>query len=178
MKMLTKRQAAFTLVEILVVVGIIALLAGIAVPASLRIKGHASAVVCAGKMRDIGVATSRYMGEHNGRFPELAGARESREEDVPVMDNVLDEYLEDEFAFQCPSDHEGIFEKTGSSYFWNSLINGQMMGKMDLLGLTTKETGIPVASDKENFHKHVGSEVNILYADGHVAKEIQFVVAQ
>jgi prepilin-type processing-associated H-X9-DG protein len=31
-------------------------------------------------------------------------------------------------------------------------------------------------SDKENFHKYQGVEVNILYADGHVAKEVQFVV--
>ena len=31
-------------------------------------------------------------------------------------------------------------------------------------------------SDKENFHTYQDVQVNILYADGHVAKEIQFTV--
>jgi prepilin-type processing-associated H-X9-DG protein len=33
-------------------------------------------------------------------------------------------------------------------------------------------------SDKESFHKYRDVQVNILYADGHVAKDIQFVVEE
>ncbi|MDF1816078.1 MAG: hypothetical protein P1V20_28010, partial [Verrucomicrobiales bacterium] len=69
-----------------------------------------------------------------------------------------------------------FFERTGSSYFWNSLVNGQKMGNMNLLGIVKQESGIPLVSDKENFHKHIGGEVNILYADGHIMKELQFTV--
>jgi prepilin-type processing-associated H-X9-DG protein len=86
--------------------------------------------------------------------------------------------VKDEYLFECPGDHEGIFQKTGSSYLWNSLINGQRMGNMNLLGLTEMESGIPTVSDKENFHKHVGDGVNILYADGHVTRSLQFIVGQ
>jgi len=169
-------RSGLTLLEILVVIAVVGLLFGAIIPSSLRIKSQASATVCAGKLRDIGVALNLYLGDHGMRFPVMAAGRDSREDDIPVIDTVLGEYLTDEFAFQCPSDHAGLFEETGSSYFWNSLINGQLSGNMDLLGLTDKNKGIPVVSDKENFHRNVGDEVNILYADGHVTRELQFTV--
>jgi prepilin-type processing-associated H-X9-DG protein len=37
-------------------------------------------------------------------------------------------------------------------------------------------SGIPLVSDKENFHEDVGDGVNVLYGDGHVLREVQFVV--
>ena len=92
------------------------------------------------------------------------------------MDTVLADYVRDEFAFKCPADKQGIFEETGSSYFWNSLMNGQRLSNMNFLGLTRDAAGIPLISDKENFHEHIGDGVNILYADGHVQKELQFAV--
>ena len=55
-------------------------------------------------------------------------------------------------------------------------MNGQAMGNMDFMGLTKNQSGIPLMSDKESFHKSVGDEVNILYADGHVVSELQFTV--
>lgn len=172
----SRHSEGFTLVEMLITISILTLIFGIIFSTMKAVKSQASSVVCAGKLRDIGVALNSWTGDHGLKFPELAAARESRNDDVPVMDTVLREYLPDELAFQCPSDHQQIFEKTGSSYFWNSLINGQMIGNMDLLGITSIETGIPIASDKENFHKSVGDEVNILYADGHVDKQLQFIV--
>ena len=171
-----KKSRGLTMVEILVVIAVVGLLAAITYPTTVRIRSQASSSVCAGKLRQIGISLNLYFGDHGTKFPVMAAARESKDDDVPVIDTVLRDYVTDEYAFQCPSDHEGLFEKTGSSYFWNSLINGQMLGNMDLLGLTDDETGIPIVSDKENFHKNVGDEVNILYADGHVQKKLQFVV--
>ncbi len=164
------------MVEVLVVVSIVAILAALAYPMTVKLKAQADASVCAGHLRQLGVALIAYTGEHGMRFPTMVAAREDKNQDLPAIDTVLLEYVDGETAFKCPSDHEHIFEKTGSSYFWNSLINGQMIGNMDLLGLTEKEMGIPIVSDKENFHKSVGDEVNILYADGHVEIKLQFVV--
>ena len=50
------------------------------------------------------------------------------------------------------------------------------MGSLSFMGITKNQSGIPLISDKENFHHGVGSEVNILYADGHVVSELQFTV--
>lgn len=171
-----REERGVTLIEIFIVVAIIAALSAVIVPTMSRVKASAGSVQCMGKLRDIGVGLNQYFADHGTVFPTMVGARESREDDVPAIDTVLLDYVGDEFAFECPSDHEGIFEATGSSYFWNSLINGQRMGNMDLLGMVRKESGIPIASDKENFHRHVGDGVNVLYADGHVTRRLQFVV--
>ncbi len=171
-------RKGFTLLEMLVVISIFGLVVAIAVPATRQIRANAKSTQCIAKLRGIGIGLSNYFYDHGTTFPVLVTARESRNEDVPVMDTVLLPYVQDEFVFECPSDHEGFFEKTGSSYFWNSLINGQQLGNMDLLGVVKAETGIPVASDKENFHEDASDGVNILYADGHVLRELQFVVGQ
>ncbi|MEC5126041.1 type II secretion system protein [Verrucomicrobiales bacterium BCK34] len=168
----------FTMVEVLVVIAIVGLLAAILIPSFNRMKRSAQSTLCVGKLREIGIGLNTYFLDHGNTFPTLVAARESREEDNPAIDTVLLDYVVDEYAFQCPSDHMGIFEKTGSSYFWNSLINGQKTANMDMLGLTDKASGIPIASDKENFHEHVGDGVNMLYADGHVLRELQFIVEE
>ncbi len=170
------RVRGFTIVEILVVVAIIALLAAIGVPTFRVIKANARSTICSGKLRNIGVGLNNYFLDHGMTYPNLVAARETRDEEVPSIDTVLLEYVGDEFSFECPADHEGIFERTGSSYFWNSLVNGQKTSKMSLLGMPGQAAGIPIVSDKENFHENVGDGVNVLYADGHVLREVQFAV--
>ncbi len=174
MKVKNHNDRGFTLIEVLVVIVISAIVVGLSAQAFERIRSRASSAVCTGKLRQLGVAVNAYAGEHGLRFPTLVAARDSRSGEGPSIDTALLDYVNDEEAFRCPSDHQGIFQKTGTSYFWNSLINGQRTGSMDFLGLTKSETGIPIISDKENFHKNVGDEVNILYADGHVNQKIQF----
>jgi prepilin-type N-terminal cleavage/methylation domain-containing protein/prepilin-type processing-associated H-X9-DG protein len=176
MKQSDPTSRGFTLVEIFVTVAIMGAIAAIMIPSVQRMKASAMSTQCVAKLRQIGIGLNNYFADHGRKYPVLVTARESKAEKVPTLDTVLAEYVPDEFVFQCPADHEGLFEETGSSYFWNSLINGQHLGNMDLLGLTGQESGIPVVSDKENFHRHVGDGVNVLYADGHVLRELQFVV--
>ncbi len=171
----TPHSRGLTMVEILVVVAILGILVGIGVPSYRMMKANARSTLCAGKLREIGIALNQYFGDHGMTYPTLVAARESREQDDPSLDTVLLEYLGDEFAFQCPADHE-LFEKTGSSYFWNSLVNGQKTSNLELLGMKGHPSGIPLVSDKENFHEDVGDGVNVLYGDGHVLREVQFVV--
>jgi prepilin-type N-terminal cleavage/methylation domain-containing protein/prepilin-type processing-associated H-X9-DG protein len=172
------RLQGVTMLELLIVMAIIAVLAGILIPTVERVKLAARSNQCAGKLREIGIGLSNYFVDHGTTFPTMVAARESKDQDNPAIDTVLLPYVKDEYLFECPGDHEGIFQKTGSSYLWNSLINGQRMGNMNLLGLTEMESGIPTVSDKENFHKHVGDGVNILYADGHVTRSLQLIVGQ
>lgn len=171
------RIAGFTVLEMLMAITIIAVLAGLGVPGYLRIKRQAQSHQCITKLRHLGVGLNLYLGDHGLVMPTLAPSRDDKNDDaVPTIDMVLLEYVDSEDSFRCPSDHEGYWEKTGSSYFWNSLVNGQPMGSMNFMGLTKNQTVIPLMSDKEDFHKHIGDEVNILYADGHVQSELQFTV--
>lgn len=62
---LTKRAAAFTLVELLVVIGIIALLISILLPALAKARAAATAVQCLSNMRQFANANQIYQSENN-----------------------------------------------------------------------------------------------------------------
>ena len=63
------RKRAFTLVELLVVVGIIALLISILLPALSKARNQAVKVQCAAQLRQWGMALANYAGENKGTFP-------------------------------------------------------------------------------------------------------------
>lgn len=65
-------KRGFTLVELLVVIGIIALLVGILLPALSRARENASRVVCMSNVRQLATAFNLYTGDNKGWFPSPA----------------------------------------------------------------------------------------------------------
>ncbi len=172
-----RRAAAFTMIEVLVTLGIIVVLVTLAIPVTDRVRHRAQASECMSHLRSLGTALQTYLGDHNNVMPTLLNARPDKEAEGDAIDNTLNEYVEGGTdVFRCPSDHKHFYEKTGTSYSWNNLLNGQPAAGLSMMGFIRDDNRIPVMGDKEGFHKYRDVKVNILYADGHVAKEIQFVV--
>ena len=63
----SKRPPGFTLMELLVVMGIIAALAAMLLPAMARVRRHARTVVCLSNLRQLGTAFQMYVNQNNGK---------------------------------------------------------------------------------------------------------------
>lgn len=62
-------KKAFTLVELLVVISIIAMLLAVLMPALSKAKSNATKLICSTRLKDIGTATGLYGADYNGAVP-------------------------------------------------------------------------------------------------------------
>lgn len=122
------RQCAFTLIEVLVVVSIIALLIAILLPSLNEARRDARAVQCAANTHHIGQATAIYVNRSNGKFPaaylypyDKAGNWRLSDQylNAPKPEGYLhwsyflySEGRVDEKAFQCPEMENGGHPRT------------------------------------------------------------------
>lgn len=129
------RRSAFTLVEVLVVIAIIAVLIGLIVPAVMKARGAAHATQCRNGMRELGIAFHSFQGGHE-TLPAGVSGPTSDMPFVTWMTRILPQMGQDplwqaaEEAFRLDGDfgqpaHAALLGKKMEAFLCASEFNGE-----------------------------------------------------
>ena len=107
----TNRRSAFTLVELLVVVGIISVLIGLILPSLNRARDSANTVKCLSNLRQIGIVNQMYTIDYKGQFFPTNWPSYSPITSGEGIDKILQYYLQtsdvSKTLWTCPSADHG-----------------------------------------------------------------------
>lgn len=114
-------RCAFTLVELLVVVAIIALLAAILFPVFGRARDNARAASCKSNMKQIYTAMRVYAQDFDGSYPSNASLGNSSFRyitDTMSLPALINPYTKSDQIWNCPSQPEAYKEAGMPGYWW------------------------------------------------------------
>ena len=131
----TVRRAGFTLVELLVVIGIIALLISILLPALGKAREQGNAIKCLSNLRSMGTAFLMYANNNKGALPADSVGGSTYQEDFlfwqpgrDIQESALATYLGKPLntaVLICPSDDVNNRTRTASGgYRFSYVMNG------------------------------------------------------
>ncbi|HEX8915676.1 MAG TPA: type II secretion system protein, partial [Humisphaera sp.] len=119
-------RRAFTLVELLVVIGIIALLMSILLPTLGRVREQANRVKCGSNLRQIGMAVVQYVQNENGYYP-LPATSGARGDDIVAWqsgrsldESAIAKYQGTPFVREvwiCPADDVNVRKYGGTNAY-------------------------------------------------------------
>jgi prepilin-type N-terminal cleavage/methylation domain-containing protein/prepilin-type processing-associated H-X9-DG protein len=107
-----RHTRAFTLVELLVVIGIIAVLIAVLLPALTKARRAAAAAKCLSNLRNMQVAQWMYATEHRGHLIQAGHSHggHSVEEEAGWF-HTLQKYYQNKLVARCPSDESPHWEQ-------------------------------------------------------------------
>ena len=185
----------FTLIELLMVVGVIAILAGLLMPALSKARSRGNKIACRSNLRQIGLAIQSYTDDYKNVFPRVAVMKSiETDPEIPTIQEVLAQQLggENSKVFRCPSDRGingivGVFtdeEEDSDEVTETNFEYASSNGKSDfenegssyefntwLAGRRmTNRSGSMLMHDLRPYHGPAGKigSCNYLFADGRV----------
>ncbi|KPJ52341.1 MAG: hypothetical protein AMS16_06470 [Planctomycetes bacterium DG_58] len=198
--MRTPTGRGFTLIEVLVVIGVISLLMGLLLPAILRSKDVSNLTRCANNLRQIGVAFAVYLEESMYLYPPARVTNSKRYGDKDWVDlirprmgigtlddgiKLVDEYQGKNWSkyqqFDCPANTQSVSGGGRFDYGYNLNCEGRNANtvRSDMIVVhcanhfAPKDATYGVSGRSCNPGVHGGLD-NYLFADGHVENSSAF----
>lgn len=189
------RRGAFTLIEVLVVVAIIALLIAIAMPSLSYAKRISRRTYCLNNLHEVGIGIQAYCQVNQEKFPVLCQSwtleqlKPEEEQRPPISRGLKRELGNRSKVLECPADvisepdplnpalRVGAryydFEET--SYEWRVQFNGvhRRTKKLEVEGFLIPINTMALLCDFDAFHapKTAPKSRNYLYPDLHVESD-------
>lgn len=171
-------KTAFTLLELLCVITLIALLASMMMPALGHVREKAHSTACAANLRQIGVAVSLYVSEHDNTFPYIETDPTNPilyPDDIPAqpMLETLQPYGVSAKTLECPADvsnpNANYYAKKQTSYEWRPMIDGETRVNATIFS-RRGAINVPLSRVRQviDFTAVHNGRQNVLYADGRV----------
>ncbi len=119
---------AFTLVELLVVVAIVAILAAVLFPVAVQVRAAAKATSCTAQEHQLGMALYLYTQDNDDAFP-TAGEDEANNADGAELNgdswlDIVQPYIKTRLVYRCPADNSGAWDNLVDARQTSYGING------------------------------------------------------
>ncbi|MDW8050930.1 MAG: prepilin-type N-terminal cleavage/methylation domain-containing protein [Armatimonadota bacterium] len=150
------RRSGFTLVELLVVVGIVAVLVALIFPVFARARAKARQTACISNLRQIGMSIEMYAMDYDDLYPFAVDPTDRYTPEIwweyphwqalipqmPMLHEVLQPYQKSREIWRCPADtgmevqdftgvpfpaHPSLYERYGTSYLFRTEIAFRQM---------------------------------------------------
>lgn len=173
------RARGFTIIELLVTIGIIALLISILIPTLQRVRASSWRAKCLVNASEIATSVETFAGDHNGRLPENRTLTSGNTYITWRGQFIRDEYVTDQSTWACPAhrnpgprselgsmdDGARCVEDATSSY----ALNGHVLWRRDSIDDDAKR---PANVVRRPSHTILIAETNRLNADLRVSPPI------
>jgi len=175
---------AFSLIELIVVIAIIAILTSFAMPVIGSMIERGRSAKCLNNLRQIGTAVQQYVNENDYRFPLI-------ETEPPTIGNggvpalqALEPYGVTQATLTCPTDAAGTnsVAQYGTSYHFSPALQEELASNVNIytrrgtfqvsnigrLTVASDFTGVHTRRTTEEDTPYLKKGMNVLKADGRV----------